>query len=73
LQVEVEGGPRATGVSAELMSPKWFDKRADRSAAATVADLRASLAQAVGTASDSRAPDTAFGLHAARHGAQSAW
>ncbi|WP_216072901.1 hypothetical protein, partial [Acinetobacter baumannii] len=34
LQVEVEGGPRATGVSAELMPPKWFDKRADRSAAA---------------------------------------
>ncbi|MBN8942062.1 MAG: enolase [Rhizobiales bacterium] len=71
--VQVEGGPRASGASAELMPPKWFDKRADRSAAATVADLRASLAHAVGTASETRAPDTAFGLHASHHGAQSAW
>lgn len=73
LVVEVDGGPRATGVSAELMPPKWFDKRAERSAAATVADLRASLAHAVGTASEKRAPDTAFGLHARHHGVQGAW
>ncbi|QCI63158.1 enolase [Phreatobacter stygius] len=73
LGVEVEGGARATGASAELMPPKWFDKRAERSAAATVADLRASLAHAVSTGSEPRPPDTAFGLHAAHHGAQGAW
>lgn len=73
LQVEVEGGPRASGASAELMPPKWFDKRAERSAAATVADLRASLAHAVATASEKRVPDTAFGLHARHHGVQGAW
>ena len=35
-------GP-VTGVAAQLMVPRWFDKRAARSAAETVDDLRATL------------------------------
>jgi len=44
LRVSAEGpnGP-VTGVGAQLMVPRWFDKRASRSAAQTVDDLRATL------------------------------
>lgn len=73
LVVEVEGHGRAMGAAAELMPPKWFDKRPERSAAETVADLRASLAEAVATASAVPLPDTAFGRHAAHYEAQRAW
>ena len=73
LVVEVEGHGRAIGAAAELMPPKWFDKRPERSAAETVADLRASLARAVATASAAGRPDTAFGRHAAHYEAQRDW
>jgi len=73
LVVEVEGQGRATGMTAELMPPKWFDKRAERSVADTVRDLKASLAHAVGEANGLRAADTAFGLHAGLHARQLAW
>jgi hypothetical protein len=73
LTVEVEGHGRATGMAAELMPPKWFDKRPLRSADETVDDLRASLRQAVETARAMRAPMTAFALHAERHTAQLAF
>lgn len=63
VEVEVEGHGRATGMTAELMPPKWFDKRAERSAEETVRDLKASLAHAVDQANRLGKADTAFGLH----------
>ncbi len=71
--VEVEGHGRATGMAAELMPPKWFDKRAERSADDTVHDLKRSLAHAVAEANALRRADTAFGLHAELNGRQLAW
>lgn len=63
--LEVEGHGRATGMTAELMPPKWFDKRAERSAEETVRDLKASLGHAVREANRLGRADTAFGLHCA--------
>ena len=40
-RVEVAGRPAATGHAAETMVPRWFDKRAERSAADNVRDLAA--------------------------------
>jgi L-alanine-DL-glutamate epimerase-like enolase superfamily enzyme len=71
--VEVEGRGRATGMAAELMPQKWFDKRPERSADDTVRDLKASLAHAVKQANELGRSDTAFGLHAELHGRQLAW
>lgn len=73
LVVEIEGRGRATGMSAELMPPKWFDKRPERTPEATVRDLKASLAHAVDQANALHSADTAFGHHAALHGRQLAW
>lgn len=66
VELEVEGGTRAVGASAEMLVPKWFDKRPDRSPEQTVADLRRSLnlARKLYLAGDGF--DTAFGWHAAR-------
>ncbi|KAF0121809.1 MAG: hypothetical protein FD152_3744 [Xanthobacteraceae bacterium] len=71
--VEVEGHGRATGMAAELMPPKWFDKRSERSADETVRDLKRSLGQAVANAAALAGGDTAFGHHAHLHGQQLAW
>ncbi|AVO45845.1 enolase [Phreatobacter cathodiphilus] len=71
--VEVEGHGRATGMTAELMPPKWFDKRPGRSPGDTVRDLVASLSEAVARANAIRTSDTAFGHHAALHERQIAW
>lgn len=73
LVVEVEGHGRAVGAAAELMPPKWFDKRPDRSPADTVADLGASLGQAVASAADMPPRRTAFARHAAHYAAQADW
>ena len=63
--VAVEGKGEAWGATAEMMMPKWFDKRPDRSPADTVDGLRRSLVEArEAYQSDSRL-DTAFGHHAA--------
>ena len=43
VEIEVEGRGSAVGASAELLVPKWFDKRPDLSPAQTVDDLRRSL------------------------------
>ena len=74
LRVATADGGRATGVSAEMMMPKWFDKNPAKSPADTVADLRASLLHAAGLyRSEGREARTPFGLHAEVYGAQMAW
>lgn len=63
--VAVEGKGEAWGATAEMMMPKWFDKRPGQSPADTVEGLRRSLRAARdGYLADAR-PDTAFGHHAA--------
>jgi len=70
VEIEAEGGARSVGAAAELMVPKWFDKRPQLSPDQTVAELRRSLAIARELYLAQRGPDTAFGLHAACIGAQ---
>jgi len=43
VEIEVEGRGSAVGAGAELLVPKWFDKRPKLSPAQTVDDLRRSL------------------------------
>jgi hypothetical protein len=65
--VEVDGRHTTTGMAAELMVPKWFDKRAGRSEADNVRDLAASLERAADAyRNDTPAPAFALFLrHAA--------
>ena len=74
VEIEVEGkskgrGP-AVGASAELLVPKWFDKRPELSPAQTVDGLRRSLAIARGLYLARTEFLTAFDLHASCIGAQ---
>jgi hypothetical protein len=69
-EIEVEGEGIATGASAEMLAPKWFDKRPHLSAEETSAELRRSLDIARELYLSHRGVDTAFGLHAACYGAQ---
>ncbi|CAH1658929.1 enolase-like domain-containing protein [Chelatococcus asaccharovorans] len=65
VRVTGEDGQSATGVAAEMMMPKWFDKNPAKSPADTIADLRFSLTSAATLYRDgARRPDTAFGHHA---------
>ena len=57
VEIEVEGSGNAVGASAELLVPKWFDKRPELSPAQTVDGLRRSL-------------EIARGLYLARTGFQ---
>ncbi|MHC2436621.1 hypothetical protein [Bradyrhizobium sp. USDA 4451] len=70
VEIEVEGKGRATGASAEMLAPKWFDKRPHLTAEQTVDELRGSLAIACELYLANSGFDTAFGLHAARIGRQ---
>ena len=65
VDVEVPGHGSAQGYAAELMVPKWFDKRAERTPERNVADLAAAVRQ-VALAYANDAPATSFGLFA-RH------
>lgn len=65
VEVEVEGKGRAAGASAELLVPKWFDKRPHLTPAQTVEELRHSLLIARELYLSHKEFDTAFGLHAA--------
>jgi hypothetical protein len=69
-EIEVEGGARAVGATAELLVPKWFDKRAELSPEETIDELRRSLwiAREIYLAQTDH--ETAFGLHAACIGVQ---
>ncbi|MFC7396010.1 enolase [Chelatococcus sp. GCM10030263] len=60
-----EDGRSTTGVAAEMMMPKWFDKDPAKTPAETIADLKSSLAGAVEHyRRDGSRFDTAFGHHA---------
>lgn len=70
VEIEVEGKARAAGASAEFLVAKWFDKRPHLSPQETVTELRRSLMIARDIYLAHSGFDTAFGLHAARIGAQ---
>jgi hypothetical protein len=63
--IEVEGKGTSTGASAELMVPKWFDKRPHLAIADTVDELRQSLSIARDLYLAQSGFNTAFGFHAA--------
>lgn len=64
--VSVDGAKPFTGWAAEMMMPRWFDKRTERSQADNVRDLTASAeaAAAAYVANDAASP---FGLFAANY------
>ncbi|WP_158668555.1 hypothetical protein [Bradyrhizobium guangdongense] len=70
VEIEVEGRGVAVGASAELLVPKWFDKRPELSPAQTVDGLRQSLEIARGFYLARTGFLTAFDLHASCIGAQ---
>ncbi|MBR0850965.1 hypothetical protein JQ543_24700 [Bradyrhizobium diazoefficiens] len=74
VEIEIEGRGKergaAVGASAELLVPKWFDKRPELSPAQTVDGLRRSLEIARGLYLARTGFLTAFDLHAACIGAQ---
>ena len=69
-EIEVEGNGTSVGASAELMAPKWFDKRPHLSPEQTVAELRRALQIARDLYLSRQGFETAFGLHASRIAAQ---
>ncbi|MET4387243.1 hypothetical protein ABIB73_002998 [Bradyrhizobium sp. F1.4.3] len=74
VEIEVEGKSKvegtAVGASAELLVPKWFDKRPELSPAQTVDELRRALEIARGLYLARTGFLTAFDLHASCIGAQ---
>lgn len=70
VEIEVEGKAMSVGATAELLAPKWFDKRPHLSSEQTAAELRRSLVIARNLYLARDGFETAFGLHAARIGAQ---
>ena len=69
-EIEVEGKGTSIGASAELMAPKWFDKRPHLDPEQTVGELRRSLEIARELYLSDQKFDTAFGLHEQRIAAQ---
>jgi hypothetical protein len=70
VEIEVEGRGTSVGASAELLAPKWFDKRPHLSSEETAAELRRSLQIARDLYLARNGFEDAFGLHAARIAAQ---
>jgi L-alanine-DL-glutamate epimerase-like enolase superfamily enzyme len=64
-EIEIEGKGVSVGASAEMMAPKWFDKRAHLSPQQTVDGLRRTLSIARELYLARSGFDTAFGHHAA--------
>ena len=69
-EIELEDGSTSAGGSAEMMAPKWFDKRPHLSAEESAAELRRALMIARDLYLTRDGFETAFGLHASRIGAQ---
>jgi len=69
-EIDIEGKGTFVGASAELLVPKWFDKRAELTPDETVAELRRSLLIARELYLGRKGLETAFGLHAASIGPQ---
>ena len=69
-EIEVEGKSTSVGASAELMAPKWFDKRPQLTPGQTVDELRRSLTIARDLYLSRSGFETAFALHAAVIAAQ---
>jgi hypothetical protein len=69
-EIEIEGKGSFLGASAEMMVPKWFDKRPELSPEQTVSELRRSLEIARTLYLAGYGFETAFGLHASRIAAQ---
>ena len=63
-EIETEGKETSTGATAELLAPKWFDKRPHLSSEQTAAELRRSLLIARDLYLARNGFETAFGLHA---------
>ena len=70
VEIELEGNGTSVGATAELLAPKWFDKRPHLSSEQTATELRRSLTIARDLYLARHGFETAFGLHAARIGAQ---
>src|SRR5882724_3842384 len=64
-EIEVEGKGRFVGAGAELLVPKWFDKRPELTVEDTVTELRRALLIARELYLGHSGFETAFGLHAA--------
>jgi hypothetical protein len=69
-EIEIEGKGTSVGASAEMLVPKWFDKRAHLAPEETVAELRRSLVIARDLYLSRSGFETAFGLHVGRITAQ---
>jgi len=70
VEIEIEGKGTSVGATAELLAPKWFDKRPHLSSEETAAELRRSLMIARDLYLTRNGFEDAFGLHAARIDAQ---
>jgi L-alanine-DL-glutamate epimerase-like enolase superfamily enzyme len=70
VEIQIESKGTSIGATAELLAPKWFDKRAHLSSEETAAELRRSLLIARDLYLTRNGFETAFGLHAARIAAQ---
>jgi hypothetical protein len=70
VEIEVEGKGTSAGASAEMLVPKWFDKRPHLAPEQTVWELRRSLMIARDLYLTGSGFETAFGLHARRIAAQ---
>jgi hypothetical protein len=68
-EIETENGRHSLGATAELMVPKWFNKDPALTPEQTVEQLRRALAIARDAYLEGKGLDTAFGHHAACHGA----
>jgi hypothetical protein len=70
VEIEVEGRGTSVGASAELLVPKWFDKRPHLAPEQTVTELRRALSIARELYLSRVGFNTAFGLHETCIGAQ---
>jgi hypothetical protein len=70
VEIEIEGKGSSVGAAAEMLVPKWFDKRPHLTPEQTVTELRRSLMIARDLYLAHSSFETAFGLHASCLAAQ---